>query len=197
MGGLVSGGGGEARRERRNAEIAVRVVEVCRGRREVDGGLTPLETVVECVKTGTGRGTSTSTAGAAGEQKAQQSTALPLLGAEITDLVSEDIRRAISSLAPLNSGYALVDLPGGKGTLVRSVPGELSNDQAVVLECIQVLEFVTCALLEDNLGWSRARAETVCLDLVSGGWVWVDEQGEGGSHEREYWGTAGLGGWED
>lgn len=204
------GGGGEAGRERRNAEIAVRVVEVCRGRRRVDGGLTPLSTVVENVRTGAGRGSpmglstlaasagsAAAAAGSMSEQSYLQQQLLPLLGAEIPDVGPEDIRKAIASLAPLGSGFSLVELPGGKETLVRSVPGALSNDQAVVLECVQVLGWVTCALLEDNLNWARGRAETVCVDLVAGGFVWVDEQGEGGIAEKEYWGTAGLGGWEE
>ena len=207
VGSLISGsgatGGEAARKERRNAEITVRVVEACRDRRGIDGGLTPMDTLVESVKIGAGRGVSSVgrsllASGKSQEQPTEQKLqARPLLGGEIQDVGQEDIERAITSLAPLNSGYALVELPGGKETLVRSVPGALSNDQAVVLECIQALGWVTCSLLEDNLGWTRARAETVCLDLVSSGWVWVDEQGEGGSRDKEYWGTADLGSWED
>ena len=109
-------------------------------------------------------------------------------------ITDRDIYAAISSLAPLNSGFAVIAV--GSKHMVRSVPKELSEDQGRVLELVQMLGWVTRGLLEDNLGWDPARAETVCADLVGEGVVWVDDQGETGG-EREFWGTGGLGGWED
>ena len=55
LGNLLKGGESEGGRER-GVEVAVRVVEVCRGRRGVDGGLTALELVREGVAGGAGEG---------------------------------------------------------------------------------------------------------------------------------------------
>ena len=67
--------------------------------------------------------------------------------------------------------------------MIRSVPKELNTDQSTVLEAIQVLGYVTCSMLEDNLNWEHARAETVIQDLLADSLVWVDAQ----APEKEYW----------
>lgn len=38
-------------------------------------------------------------------------------------------------------------------------------------------------MLHANLGWDRARVQTVVDDLLSDSLVWVDEQAD----EKEYW----------
>lgn len=72
--------------------------------------------------------------------------------------------------------------------MIRSIPKELSTDQSAVLEAIQVLGYVTVSMLQDNLNWERARAETVCKDLLADSLVWIDEQCE----EAEYWSPASI-----
>lgn len=67
--------------------------------------------------------------------------------------------------------------------MIRSVPKELNNDQAVVLEAIQILGYVTISMLQINLRWNRARAVAVIEDLTADSLVWVDLQAE----ETEYW----------
>lgn len=174
--GWLAGLGGmlkrESEREReRGVEIAVRVVEVCRSRRGIDGGLTGIETARDGVARGAGRN---------------------LVGGEMT-VSDADIQNAVAALTPLGSGFSIIQV--GSKQMIRSVPKELHPDQARVLEAIQMLGFVTCSMLEDNLAWEAARAKTVTGDLVGEGVVWVDDQGE--SYEREYWATGGLTGWED
>ena len=39
-------------------------------------------------------------------------------------------------------------------------------------------------MLRDNLGWDRARVQTVVDDLLSDSLVWVDAQAD---DEKEYW----------
>ena len=41
-------------------------------------------------------------------------------------------------------------------------------------------------MLEDNLNWENARAETVIEDLLSASLVWVDAK----APEKEYWSAA-------
>jgi ESCRT-II complex subunit VPS22 len=76
----------------------------------------------------------------------------------------------------------------GSKKFIRSVPKELNTDQAKVLEVIQLLGFVTVSMLELNLHWEKARAQTVIEDLLADGLVWVDEQCE----EKEYWSPQNL-----
>ncbi|MCJ1277677.1 hypothetical protein MMC21_005491 [Puttea exsequens] len=147
-------------------ELAVRVVEVCRATRAENGGLLGVEECKALVKRGRGIGG----------------------GMEVSD---DDISRAVKSLNPLGSGFSVIEV--GSKTMIRSVPKELNMDQAKVLEAIQVLGYVTCSMLEDNLSWEQARAETVIEDLLGDGLVWVDLQ----VPEKEYWSPAFMNDFED
>ena len=99
----------------------------------------------------------------------------------------DDLLRAVESLKPLGSGFSVIDI--GKRQMIRSIPKELNTDQMTVLEAIQVLGFVTHSMLRANLGWDRARAQTVIDDLLSDSLVWVDEQAD----EKEYWSPTFIG----
>ena len=147
-------------------ELAVRVVEVCRGSRGENGGLLGLEECRERVKKGRGIGG----------------------GIEVSD---DDVLRAVKSLKPLESGFSIITV--GQKQMIRSIPKELNTDQSTVLEAIQVLGFVSCSMLEDNLRWERARAETVIEDLLGDSLVWVDSQ----APEKEYWSPAYINDFDD
>jgi len=62
-----------------------------------------------------------------------------------------------------------------------------------VLEAIQLLGYVSVSMLQINLNWEKARAQTVIDDLLADGLVWVDLQ----SAEKEYWSPQGLLGDDD
>ncbi|KAL8946523.1 MAG: hypothetical protein Q9222_007092 [Ikaeria aurantiellina] len=143
-------------------ELAVRVVELCRATRGENGGLLGVEECKERVSKGKGIGG----------------------GMDISD---DDVLRAVKSLGPLGSGFSIITV--GNKQMIRSIPKELNTDQSTVLEAIQVLGYVTCSMLEDNLGWSTARSETVIQDLLADSLVWVDAQ----AAEREYWSPASMG----
>jgi ESCRT-II complex subunit VPS22 len=140
-------------------ELAVRVVEVCRATRGENGGLL---SVKEC---------------RARIQSPDES------GGSV-EISEDDILRAVKSLKPLGSGFDITTIGGSGGRkYIRSVPKELSDDQAKVLDALQVMGFVTVDMLIASLGWEGARAKTVCVDLLSESLVWVDHQSE----EVEYW----------
>ncbi|KAL8898384.1 MAG: hypothetical protein Q9180_004819 [Flavoplaca navasiana] len=143
-------------------ELAVRVVELCRATRGENGGLIGVEECREMVGKGKGIGG----------------------GMDISD---DDVLRAVKSLDPLGSGFSVVTV--GSRQMIRSIPKELNTDQSTVLEAIQVLGYVTCSMLEDNLGWNNARSETVIQDLLADSLVWVDAQ----SPEKEYWSPSYMG----
>jgi len=94
---------------------------------------------------------------------------------------AEDVVKAVESLEPLGSTLEIVKV--GSRQMIRSIPKELSNDQATVLEAAQVMGFVTQSILELNFQWSSERASSVLEDLISEALVWMDDQ----AHEREYW----------
>ena len=93
----------------------------------------------------------------------------------------DDILRAVKSLEPLGSGFTILKV--GSKQFIRSIPKELNQDQAIVLEVIQILGYVTVSMLELNLRWEKARAKTVIDDLLADSLVWLDSQCE----ENEYW----------
>ncbi|KAL8811545.1 MAG: hypothetical protein Q9200_001714 [Gallowayella weberi] len=143
-------------------ELAVRIVELCRATRGENGGLIAVEECRERVGKGKGIGG----------------------GMDVSD---DDVLRAVKSLGPLGSGFSVVTL--GSRQMIRSIPKELNTDQSTVLEAIQVLGYVTCSMLEDNLGWSNARSETVLQDLLADSLIWMDTQ----ASETEYWSPASMG----
>jgi ESCRT-II complex subunit VPS22 len=137
-------------------ELAVRVVEVCGRTRGENGGLIALKELRERVSQGRMEGS--------------------------PEISEDDVRRAVGALEPLGGSYAVLRV--GRLEYVRSVPRELSGDQAAVVEAAQVLGYVSVSMLRDNLGWERARCRTVIDDLVSEGMLWVDKQT---GAEWEYW----------
>ncbi|KAG5985286.1 hypothetical protein E4U55_006766 [Claviceps digitariae] len=141
--------------------LAVRIVEMCSATRGENGGLLGLREVRERLLSRRKR------AGEAG-------------GGDISE---DDVRRAVETLKPLGGGYGIVRV--GRRDYIRSVPRELSNDQAAAVEAAQVLGYVSVGMLCDNLGWERARCRTVIDDLVAGGMLWVDKQT--GDGEWEFW----------
>ncbi|KAI9828041.1 MAG: hypothetical protein M1832_003568 [Thelocarpon impressellum] len=143
-------------------ELAVRVVEVCRATREVNGGLIGVSECKDRIAVGRGIGG----------------------GVEVSD---DDILRAVKSLKPLGSDFGIVTI--GNQQMIRSVPKELNTDQSTVLEALQVLGYVTLSMLQVNLRWEKARAQTVLEYLLADSLVWIDSQ----AVEAEYWSPMFIG----
>lgn len=143
-------------------ELAVRVVEVCGSTRGENGGLISLVDLRALIAKGRMQG--------AGE------------------IADSDVRRAVETLTPLGGAYSVIKV--GSKEYVRSVPRELSGDQAAVVEAASVLGYVSVGMLRDNLGWESVRAKTAVEDLVGEGVLWVDKQARG---EWEYWSPAVMG----
>ena len=132
-------------------EVAVRIVELCRATRGVNGGLLG---VAECCQT-------VAKGNAVGG------------GLQISE---DDILRAVKSLEPLGSCFNVISI--GSKQFIRSIPRELNTDQSKVLEVLQILGFVTVSMLQINLQWGKARAATVVEDLLADSLVWIDAQAE-------------------
>ncbi|OAA78858.1 ESCRT-2 complex, Snf8 [Akanthomyces lecanii RCEF 1005] len=145
-------------------DVAVRVVQVCGATRAENGGLISLAQVCERVS----------------REKVDGG------GAQVSE---DDVRRAVATLQPLGGSYAIVTV--GHKEYIRSVPRELSGDQASCVEAAQVLGYVSVGMLRDNLSWEAARCKTVIEDLVAQGMLWVDKQTGG---EWQYWSPAFMAG---
>jgi ESCRT-II complex subunit VPS22 len=158
--------------------VGVRVVEVCRATRGENGGLLGVEECKEMIRNGKGRGIG-------GGIEVDDEYGCPPIRSWMLPrpdvCMQRDILQAVKALAPLGSGFSIITV--GNKRMIRSIPKELNTDQSKALEAIQVMGFVTVSMLEDNLAWQTARAQTVMEDLVADGLVWVDEQ----AAEKEYW----------
>jgi ESCRT-II complex subunit VPS22 len=139
-------------------ELGIRIIEMCRLTRDLNGGLI---SVVEV-------------------QTRLADKSLQLNPRQVT---VDDIELAVKSLGVLGNGFELVRIDGCKHAMIRSVPSELSTDQASILSACEVLGYVTLSMLRDNLKWTPARSTAALNDMVAAGLVWVDTQGV----ESEYW----------
>lgn len=171
------------------AALGVAVVEACLASRSVDGGLTDAGRVRSYVVR---KGFSSSDAGELA----------------ITD---DDIERAVQALSALGSGFSVVKV--GERRLVRSVPGELSDDGRVVLEFATGTVgnpgsggggggcWTTQERVSQGLGWDPERASAALERLLADGIGLVDDQfaeegggggggrgrGKGESPTRAFW----------
>ena len=157
--------------------LAVRVVEVCRATRDVNGGLIGVRECRERIIAKKGVGADLDLSEYVDGSICPSFCSLEAYIAHRSD----DILRAVRSLKPLGSGFDIVTI--GREAMIRSVPKELNTDQSTILEAIQVLGYVTVSMLQINLGWEGARAQTVLEDLLSDSLVWIDTQAD----EAEYW----------
>jgi ESCRT-II complex subunit VPS22 len=128
--------------------LAVTVLDVCRARRQYDGGLTELAVVHRHVSRRRG--------GAA-------------------DPINEDdIVRALQKLSVLGGGLGVITVGGRR--FVRSVPAELSTDANAILELAGVLGgFFQRADVASNLGWGEERTSDALTALAREGLILVDD----------------------
>ncbi|KAG8991102.1 hypothetical protein FRB94_012861 [Tulasnella sp. JGI-2019a] len=143
-------------------ELGVQIVDVCVSTRERNGGVIEMQELIRILS----------------KLRGVQ------LGGE-GSIAEEDVARSIKTLAPLNAGYEIMQIAGGK-KMVRSVVKELDEDQAVALSVAQALGgFIDVSALVGAQGWTRERAETALENmLMRDGLCWIDEQDEGGV---SYW----------
>lgn len=138
-----------------NYELGVQIVDVCVSTRERNGGLIEMGELVRLVSKLRG-----------------------VAGGVVTE---DDVIRSIKSLKPLGAGYEVLDVGDGK-KMVRSIPKELDDDQAVVLAVAQEQGGrVSEDLLIARRKWTPERAHAALENmLLRDGLCWLDEQDEQG-----------------
>lgn len=95
-----------------------------------------------------------------------------------------DLARAIKALEPLGAGYTLL----AGGTLVRCVQAEMDTDALAVLEVAAGEERPIVDEPKLRLArpaWPTERVRSAIDKAVVEGFLWVDDQAEGG--RREFW----------
>ena len=176
------------------AALGVAVVEACLASRSVDGGLTDAGRVRAYVAR---RGFSSSSPPPSSLSGSSPSAAAEGAPPTVTD---DDVERAVRALSALGSGFSVVKV--GERRLVRSVPGELSDDGGAVLEFAAGERsgtgsgsergagagagagagqrggggWTTAGRVSQGLGWDPERASAALERLLADGIGLVDDQ---------------------
>ncbi|CAL1698858.1 unnamed protein product [Somion occarium] len=134
-------------------ELGVQIVDVCVSTRERNGGLIEMGELVRLVS--------------------------KLRGVAGGVIAEDDVIRSIKTLKPLGAGYEVIDVGSGK-KMVRSVPMQLDEDQAVVLAIAnQEGGRVSEQLLVSRKAWMPERAKAALENmLLRDGLCWLDDQDE-------------------
>jgi ESCRT-II complex subunit VPS22 len=153
-------------------ELGVQIAEACLASRAQDGGLCELKTLMDSVL------------------RRRGNIALPIS--------EDDVLRAIEKLECLGGGWKVLRV-GKKNKVIRSVPVELSSDQAEILRVASEgsasggggggqVGCVSRSGLEsrDGPGWTRERASSALDQLVKCGIALIDD-GDPIRKERLYW----------
>ncbi|WIA20184.1 hypothetical protein OEZ85_006032 [Tetradesmus obliquus] len=128
-------------------ELGVQLVEACLASRQLNGGLMELGALRAAVERRRG---------------------------SRSDPVSEDdIVRAVRKLKVLGGGIDIVTI--GRGTYIRSVPGEFNTDKNKVMELAQAAGYISAGQLASTAGWSSQRCERVLAELLKEGMAMIDD----------------------
>ncbi|KAJ3723652.1 vacuolar-sorting protein SNF8 [Lentinula raphanica] len=160
-------------------ELGVQIVDICVSTRERNGGMIELSELVRLIRKLRGVPD--------GQDEKKKGT-----------VTEEDIIRSVKTLSPLGAGYTIVTLDDGR-RMVRSVPKELDEDQAVILALARdpgrygklTIDDLVLQRDEGGRGWTRERARGALENmLLRDGSCWVDEQDP--VHDKVYWVTSAM-----
>ncbi|KAJ2103049.1 ESCRT II complex subunit Dot2 [Coemansia sp. S100] len=138
-------------------ELGIQIIDICVGTRSVNGGLIELD------------------------ELRRRLIQRRLKGSE--PIVEDDIRRAISQLKPLKSGYKIIDF--GKRKMVQSVAREMNSDFSTVLTLAQYTNKFTKEDIRLAWSWDFDRIHACVNDMLCLGIIWIDEPDD--CCEPEYW----------
>lgn len=139
--------------------LAVRIIEKCRASRDKNGGVITLAQLRSLL---------------ADTEKSEAPT-------------DDDIVRAIKSLEVLGPGMEIKYLPNNV-VVIRSATFDFTPDHGEVLMACEALGYVTVPMLSDNFSWAADRAQWTLDEMVTAGFLWVDNQ----VSPVQYWSPAGI-----
>ncbi|KAF9196936.1 ESCRT-II subunit protein snf8 [Haplosporangium sp. Z 11] len=167
-------------------ELGIQIIDVCLSTRALNGGLMELTEVKRRVERMRGlrdnnKKSSSTTNQTGGSKWAKTNMALMSKDTSM-EITEDDVLRSIKTLAPLGSGFQVLQL--GDKKMVSSVPRELNKDQSVVLALVQKTNgHVNVNTIVERLGWEAGRSKTALDTLLEDSLMWIDQQAE----PHEYW----------
>ncbi|GAA5936191.1 ESCRT-II subunit protein SNF8 [Sporobolomyces koalae] len=170
--------------------LGVQIVDVCLQKRDRAGGLVALDEVLREVR----KLRSIPTPAANARNLKLPGSQANTTATTTADISEGDVQRAIEALEPLGCGYEIIQVGGRK--VVRCAPGGLDRDSLVVVEAAQgtgrgaATRDDVQAFSRDESGetWTMDRVEqAIEKALMDDGMIWLDEQNNGVTVQREYW----------
>lgn len=140
-------------------ELGIQIVETCLVLQDQTGGLTDLEIIKKRI----------------GKLRTRSLAEISEYGIVnfYLHVPSDDLNRAIGTLKPLGSGYAVVNL--GSRIAVQSVPLELSADGTKLLSQAQASGTISRDICIE-INWQAERFQRAIDSLVNDGLAWIDSQ---------------------
>lgn len=135
-------------------ELAIQICEICLSTREINGGLMSIQEALQRVR------------------KRRR-------GNEIITL--DDIERAVRKLDSFGGGFKILNT--GHKKMIQSVPLELSDDHASILNLAQSKGYVTRKMIKHEFNWDESRIDRSLDLLMKEGMAWLDTS----QSEDEYW----------
>lgn len=151
----------QKRNESFYSALAVRIVEICKLTREMNGGIMSMKELISRLSENVN------------------------LETPITD---SDVKKLFHILESLGGGFEFININGKQWLKFSSTSSGgkgMSSDQQKIYEMCEFMGgYVTVKLLRDNYGWDTIRCSNVLEELIMDGYLWIDSQAESGV---QYW----------
>ena len=126
-------------------ELSIKVIDVCLGLKQRNGGMVPIEDVLEGVKKTYGK-------------------------EKVPKISPGDIETALKNLKSIGEGYSVIKI--GKKLFVKTVSFEVDRDVEEVLELAKDTGYIVD---KGGLKMSQERFDNAINKLLQEGFVWVDQ----------------------
>lgn len=102
------------------------------------------------------------------------------------NITFKDVEISIGLLSALNDELKIIKI--GSKHYIKNFNIELTNDQNMILETVGNIGFISVAILRDNFGWKSYRSQSILNEMISSGYLWLDDN----NGELLYWDPAWL-----
>lgn len=126
-------------------ELSIKVIDVCLPLKERNGGMVPIEEVLEGVRKTYGK-------------------------EKVPKISPSDIETALKNLKSIGEGYEVIKI--GKKLFVKTVSFDMDKDLAEVLDLAKDTGYIVDM---GSLKWTKERFDNAIQKLLQEGFVWVDQ----------------------
>lgn len=102
------------------------------------------------------------------------------------NITFKDVEISIGLLSTLNEELQIIKI--GSKHYIKNFNIELTNDQNMILEAVGNIGFVSVSILRDNFGWKPYRSKSILDEMISSGYLWLDEN----NGDLLYWDPAWI-----